>query len=84
MTNDWYGRRETSTFLENVCSRGPFKKDYTAARDAAGTGAEVTAKVTKAILGPRDSLRVASQTITFFIPFTEAVQCNGVTEKLYK
>ena len=44
LTNDWFGRRETSNFLDNVC-KGPFKTGYLQAKDAAGTDTEVTAKV---------------------------------------
>jgi len=84
LTNDWFSRKETNSFLENTCLKGSFKAGYLQARDAAGTETEVSAKVQKAVLGPRDSGRNASQTLTFFIPFEKAVEYTGVASKLYK
>lgn len=37
LTNDWFSKSETNKFVENVCTRGTFRKAYSDAKKGQGT-----------------------------------------------
>jgi hypothetical protein len=69
LTNDWFGRDQTSSFVNEVCQRGYFKSDYQKALRGEKFSGE--SGVNRQNIASRDSGRNASQTATFFVPFAD-------------
>ena len=72
VTNDWFGREKTITFLENACIRGSFKSAYSQLLKG-----ECPKVMNANISG------AANATTTYFIPLDDVLEFAGETEKIY-